>query len=152
MRRAIRHPPMKPTGSTAVVPRPPAGKGNMAEDTLTTSGIGRHGATRLPSVDVDSYNVELKDADGFLGDRASKKAFHAILDELREPLRKASPVSTRVARIAGTNAEQEAGDGGYDQSEEQNRSVDRKIGETPIVAQQRQRRLRPQNCNSAQGL
>ena len=47
----------------------------MAEDTLTTTGIARHGATRLPSVDVDSFNIELKDDDGFLGDRASKGAF-----------------------------------------------------------------------------
>lgn len=60
----------------------------MAEGTLTTAGIGKHGATRLPSVDVDSYNIELKDADGFLGDRASKGAFHDILEELRKPLRK----------------------------------------------------------------
>jgi predicted NBD/HSP70 family sugar kinase len=59
----------------------------MAEDTLTTTGIGRHGATRLPSVDVDSFNVELKDDDGFLGDRASKGAFRKILDSLRKPLR-----------------------------------------------------------------
>jgi predicted NBD/HSP70 family sugar kinase len=60
----------------------------MAEDTLTTSGIGRHGATRLPSVDVDSFNIELKDDDGYLGDRASKGAFRNILDALREPLKK----------------------------------------------------------------
>src|SRR5712672_3516886 len=60
----------------------------MAEDTLTTSGIGRHGATRLPSVDVDSFNIELKDDDGFLGDRASKGAFRAIFDKWRKPLRK----------------------------------------------------------------
>jgi predicted NBD/HSP70 family sugar kinase len=60
----------------------------MAEDTLTTSGIGRHGASRLPSVDVDSFNIELKDDDGFLGDRASKGAFRKILDALREPLKK----------------------------------------------------------------
>jgi predicted NBD/HSP70 family sugar kinase len=60
----------------------------MAEDTLTTSGIGRHGATRLPSVDVDSFNIELKDDDGYLGDRASKGAFRKILDGLREPLKK----------------------------------------------------------------
>src|SRR5258705_1807469 len=59
----------------------------MAEDTLTTSGIGRHGATRLPSVDVDSFNVELKDDEGFLGDRASKGAFRRILDTLRKPLK-----------------------------------------------------------------
>jgi predicted NBD/HSP70 family sugar kinase len=60
----------------------------MAEDTLTTSGIGRHGATRLPSVVVDSFNIELKDDDGYLGDRASKGAFRKILDTLREPLKK----------------------------------------------------------------
>ena len=34
-------------------------------ETLTTAGIGRHGALRLPSVDIDSFNVELKDEDGF---------------------------------------------------------------------------------------
>src|SRR6201996_5488798 len=60
----------------------------MAEDTLTSVGIGRHGATRLPSVEVDSFNVELKDDDGFLGDRASKGAFRKILDDLRKPLKK----------------------------------------------------------------
>src|SRR5882762_5809733 len=59
----------------------------MAEDALTTSGIGRHGATRLPSVDVDSYNIESKDEDGFLGDRASKGAFRKILEALRKPLK-----------------------------------------------------------------
>src|ERR1700720_992034 len=60
----------------------------MAEDTVTPSGIGRHGATRRPWVDVDSYNIELKDDEGFLGDRASKGAFRKILDSLREPLKK----------------------------------------------------------------
>jgi hypothetical protein len=60
----------------------------MAEDIVTTAGIGRHGAARLPSVDVDSFNVELKDEDGFLGDRASKGAFRKILDDLRKPLKK----------------------------------------------------------------
>src|SRR6201994_299507 len=59
----------------------------MAEEIVTT-GIARHGATRLPSVDVDSFNVELKDDDGFLGDRASKGAFRKILDDLRKPLKK----------------------------------------------------------------
>jgi predicted NBD/HSP70 family sugar kinase len=60
----------------------------MADDTITTTGIARHGATRLPSVEVDSFNIELKDDDGFLGDRASKGAFRKILDELRVPLKK----------------------------------------------------------------
>ena len=60
----------------------------MAEDSITTTGIARHGATRLPSVEVDSFNIELKDDEGFLGDRASKGAFRKILDSLRKPLRK----------------------------------------------------------------
>src|SRR5216117_2309561 len=64
------------------------GLGHMAEGTITTTGIARHGATRLPSVEVDSFNIELKDDDGFLGDRASKGAFRKILDTLRKPLKK----------------------------------------------------------------
>jgi predicted NBD/HSP70 family sugar kinase len=50
--------------------------------------LGVHGASRLPSVDVDSYNLEIKDEDGFLGDRASKGAFREILEKWRKPLRK----------------------------------------------------------------
>src|SRR5438093_1350022 len=60
----------------------------MAEDIISTTGIARHGASRLPSVDVDSFNLELKDEDGFLGDRASKGAFRAIFDKWRKTLRK----------------------------------------------------------------
>ena len=76
----------------------------MAEDTLTTSGIGKHGANRLPSVDVDSFNLELKDDDGFLGDRASKGAFREILDSLRKPLKKKNgedPLGSRAAEAIG---------------------------------------------------
>jgi hypothetical protein len=47
-----------------------------------------HGASRLPAVDVDNYNLELKDDEGFLGDRASRQAFHTILENWRKPLRK----------------------------------------------------------------
>ena len=60
----------------------------MAEES-TSARIGRHGASRLPLVEVDSYNIELKDEDGFVGDRASKGAFQAILDAWRTPLKKA---------------------------------------------------------------
>src|SRR3954454_2909538 len=61
----------------------------MATDELVkTTGIAHHGAGRLPSVDVDSFNIEIKDEDGFLGDRASKGAFREILDRWRKPLRK----------------------------------------------------------------
>src|ERR1041385_5480396 len=54
----------------------------------TLPSIAEHGATRLPSVEVDSYSIELKDDDGFVGDRATKSAFRKILDEWRKPLRK----------------------------------------------------------------
>lgn len=61
----------------------------MATDELVkTTGIAQHGASRLPSVDVDSFNIEIKDDEGFLGDRASKGAFREILEEWRKPLRK----------------------------------------------------------------
>jgi len=51
--------------------------------------IAQHGATRLPSVEVDSYNIELKDDEGFIGDRASKGAFRDFIENWRKPLRKA---------------------------------------------------------------
>ncbi len=47
-----------------------------------------HGTAVLSSVTVDSYNEELRDAEGFIGDRASKRAFQAIIDDWRERLRK----------------------------------------------------------------
>jgi hypothetical protein len=49
--------------------------------------VAAHGAVRLPSVEVDSYNVE--DDEGFLGDRASKGAFRQIVENWRAALRKA---------------------------------------------------------------
>ena len=55
----------------------------MADQTTTLPTVAAHGATRLPSVDVDSYNVELKDDEGFIGDRASKGAYRAIMDNWR---------------------------------------------------------------------
>jgi hypothetical protein len=92
----------------------------MAEDLITTTGIAGHGASRLPSVDVDSFNIELKDEDGFLGDRASKAAFRKILDSWRKPLRQngedpfgdepSDKISKKVldAVLAGEDAEASA--------------------------------------------
>jgi hypothetical protein len=60
----------------------------MADQKITTTGIAAHGASRLPSVEIDSFNIELKDDEGFLGDRASKGAFRGILEKWRKPLRK----------------------------------------------------------------
>jgi hypothetical protein len=56
--------------------------------TTMLPAVAAHGGTRLPSVDLDSYNVELKDDEGFLGDRANKGAFRRIIDNWREILRK----------------------------------------------------------------
>jgi predicted NBD/HSP70 family sugar kinase len=53
-----------------------------------SSPLLAHGAEELSRVRVDSYNVELRSADGFVGDRASKRAFQAILDDWREQIAK----------------------------------------------------------------
>jgi hypothetical protein len=59
----------------------------MAEETIKTTSIAVHGASRLPWVEIDSFNLELKDEVGFLGNRASKAAFRKTLEEWRKPLR-----------------------------------------------------------------
>lgn len=43
-----------------------------------------HGGRVLPAVTVDTYNEELRDDEGFVGDRASGRAFRAILEDSRE--------------------------------------------------------------------
>src|SRR3569833_610215 len=79
---------MKPKGSLGrCCPHVANRAGHMAEDVITTTGIARHGAARLPSVEIDSFNIELKDDDGILGDRASKGAFRKLIDHWRKPLR-----------------------------------------------------------------
>jgi hypothetical protein len=45
-----------------------------------------HGSPELPFVRVDAYNAELREAEGFVGDRASKRAFAEILTDWRERL------------------------------------------------------------------
>jgi hypothetical protein len=46
-----------------------------------------HAAKILPAVTVDTYNEELRDEEGFVGDRASGRAFRAILDDWRDLVR-----------------------------------------------------------------
>jgi predicted NBD/HSP70 family sugar kinase len=60
----------------------------MTQTAPTHAPIAGHGAVRLPAVEVDSYNVEIKDQEGFLGDRANKKVFRDILEDGRKKLRK----------------------------------------------------------------
>src|SRR6201992_3747151 len=61
----------------------------MAEEIVPTTGIAAHGAGRLPSVEVDSFNIEIKDDDGFAGDPASRAASRRFLGDRRKPLKKA---------------------------------------------------------------
>ena len=58
----------------------------MAKDP-DQSTLPTHGAAVLPSVEVDSYNLEVEDDDGFVGDKASRGAFREMLDKWRQPLR-----------------------------------------------------------------
>ena len=50
-----------------------------------------HGLGLLPEVEVVDYNAKLRDGDGFLGDRASKRAFRSIIERQRERLRSTGP-------------------------------------------------------------
>lgn len=59
----------------------------MAKEATERIGLA-HGAAHLPAVDVLSYNVELKDDEGFVGDRASKGAVKEFIENWRKPLRK----------------------------------------------------------------
>jgi len=54
-----------------------------------SSTLLAHGAQVLSLAVVDAYNAGLRDADGFVGDRASKRAFAAILDDWRERVSRA---------------------------------------------------------------
>lgn len=56
----------------------------MAAAVASKSSVnGPHGAEELPSVVVTSYNLEIRDGDGFLGDKASRSAFMEHLADLR---------------------------------------------------------------------
>ena len=58
-------------------------------DTETAPGsLAAHGGKRLPAVEVDSYNIEARDKDGFIGDNVNKSAFRDMLERWRKPLRK----------------------------------------------------------------
>jgi hypothetical protein len=59
------------TGTAEIIPSPPLA----------------HGGRVLPAVIVDTYNEELRDEEGFVGDRASRRAFRAILADWRDRLK-----------------------------------------------------------------
>lgn len=58
--------------------------GTFAASSVENPKMPPHGARVLPAVTVDTYNEELRDEEGFVGDRASGRAFRAILDDWRE--------------------------------------------------------------------
>ncbi len=60
----------------------------MPDQIAARPALSAHGSARLPDVEVESYNVALKDDEGFVGDRASKAAFRNFLEQWRKPLRK----------------------------------------------------------------
>ena len=57
-------------------------KSEAAHPTLPT-----HGAASLPSVEIDSYNLQVEDDEGFVGDKASKGAFRQLLEDVRNTMR-----------------------------------------------------------------
>ncbi len=57
------------------------------QSTPSVPGLAGHGVGQLPAVHIDTYNAELRDDGGFIGDRASGRAFRAILEEGRERVR-----------------------------------------------------------------
>ncbi len=52
--------------------------------TQAEPAVSSHGAGRLTAVHINIHNVGLRDETGFIGDRASVRAFRAILDDVRE--------------------------------------------------------------------
>ena len=69
----------------------------MSDQSTLPAGL-THGATRLPSVIVESYNVEVQDEDGFVGDRANEGAFRDLLAKWRDVMSKGAttPSATRT--------------------------------------------------------
>lgn len=55
------------------------------------TGATGNGASCMTAVRVDTYNAELRDEEGFVGDRASGRAFRAILDDARDQASQGAP-------------------------------------------------------------
>ncbi len=48
----------------------------------------QHGVAVVTDLRIGSYNLALRDGDGFLGDRVRSEAFQLILDEVRQQRRR----------------------------------------------------------------
>jgi hypothetical protein len=60
----------------------------MADQITAPPAIAGHGSAQLPAVIVDSYNIESRDDEGFIGNRATKSAFRDIVENWRKVLRR----------------------------------------------------------------
>lgn len=60
----------------------------MSDTQTAPRSLAAHGSSQLPSVEIDSYNIEARDGDGFIGDNANNQAFRDMLEGWRKPLRK----------------------------------------------------------------
>jgi predicted NBD/HSP70 family sugar kinase len=76
---------------------------SKVDDATGDLDLPAHGAAVLPSVMVDSYNVEIEDDDGFVGDKASKSAFWKLVEKWRKPLQKADrdPLGAKTGEKIG---------------------------------------------------
>ncbi|WP_439575317.1 ROK family protein [Phreatobacter sp.] len=63
-------------------------KGGAGAEAVMPDPMIRQGVLNLHAVHVTSYNLELRDEDGFIGDKASRGAFSEGLDAWRRRLRK----------------------------------------------------------------
>ncbi len=75
----------------------PKAKARRTED-ITAPLI--HGGEELPAVIVDSYNLEIRGKDGFIGDRACKAAFLDGVEDWRKRVRKcgSDPLGSTATR------------------------------------------------------
>src|ERR1044072_6866083 len=65
---------------------PDNGVVHQSTEHASPSSVLSHGGRVLPAVTVDTYNEELRDENGFVGDRASGRAFRSILEDWRDKL------------------------------------------------------------------
>lgn len=61
----------------------PASKSAPSKPKGAPPNVAVHGATTLTAVTIDDLNAQLRDDDGFVGDRARRAAFFEILDHWR---------------------------------------------------------------------
>lgn len=67
---------------------------------------GQHGATQLPGLSIDSYNLAIHDpnGEGFIGDRASQTAFRDLLDKARKQRTRKDPFGKAPSDEVGKKA------------------------------------------------